>query len=85
MAADLGAVTAVEVTVSSIRVHKSGEGGGWITVATPNRTIDLLPGLLEFHSAVLVTERGKVQGIITKANLLRVKVKSPVRIGHLDL
>ncbi len=33
--------------------------------------IDALLGLLEFHSAVLVAERGKIAGVITKADFLK--------------
>jgi len=33
-------------------------------------SVEILPDLLEFHSAVLVNRRGKVTGIITKADLL---------------
>lgn len=36
-------------------------------------SVDALLGLLEFHSAVLVAERGKIAGIITKADLLKNK------------
>ena len=35
--------------------------------------LDMLPDLLEFHSAVLVSNRGKATGIITKADLLGAK------------
>ncbi len=33
-------------------------------------SVDMLPELLEFHPAVLVGRRGKVTGIITKADIL---------------
>lgn len=36
-------------------------------------SVDILPSLLEFHPAVLVTEKGKTVGIITKSNLLGMK------------
>ncbi len=36
-------------------------------------SIDILPSLLDFHPAVLVSEKGKVKGIITKSDLLEVK------------
>lgn len=39
-AADMGAVTKVNITVDSIKVHASG--GAWATVATTTRTYDLL-------------------------------------------
>ena len=35
--------------------------------------IDILGTLLEFHAAVLVQDHGKVIGIITKSNLLKIK------------
>jgi len=35
--------------------------------------IDILPSLLDFHPAVLVSEKGKIKGIITKSDLLEVK------------
>jgi len=33
---------------------------------------EVLPGLLECHPAVLVSEKGKIKGIITKSDLLRI-------------
>ena len=36
-------------------------------------TIDMLPQLLDAHGAVLVSEKGKIKGIITKSDLLAVK------------
>lgn len=36
-------------------------------------SIDILPPLLEFYPAVLVTEEGKIKGIITKSDLLGIK------------
>lgn len=36
-------------------------------------TIDILPDLLDFHAAVLVSDKGKIVGIITKSDLLGVK------------
>lgn len=36
-------------------------------------TIDILPGLLDAHGAVLVAEKGRIKGIITKSDLLAVK------------
>ncbi len=36
-------------------------------------SVDAVLGFLEFHSAVLVAERGKIVGIITKADLLKNK------------
>ena len=36
-------------------------------------SIDILPSLLDAHGAVLVSERGKIKGIITKSDLLAVK------------
>ncbi|MEM7816146.1 MAG: CBS domain-containing protein [Candidatus Aenigmatarchaeota archaeon] len=38
-----------------------------------NDTIEMLPGLLEVHQAVLVSEKGKIKGIITKSDLLSLK------------
>jgi predicted transcriptional regulator len=38
-----------------------------------NDTAEVLPGLLELHGAVLVSEKGKLKGIITKSDLLAVK------------
>ncbi len=35
--------------------------------------VDILPPLLDFHSAVLVAEKGKIRGIITKSDLLGVR------------
>lgn len=35
--------------------------------------IDMLPDLLEFHPAVIVSKRGKTTGIITKADILGAK------------
>ncbi len=32
--------------------------------------MEMLPPLLEFHPAVLVSEKGRIRGIITKSNLL---------------
>jgi predicted transcriptional regulator len=34
--------------------------------------VDILPALLDFHPAVLVTEKGKVCGIITKSDMLKM-------------
>ena len=36
-------------------------------------SVDAVLGLLEFHQAVLVAERGKIAGIITRADLLKSK------------
>ena len=36
-------------------------------------TIEILPPLLDIHPAVLVSEKGKVKGIITKSDLLGMK------------
>lgn len=36
-------------------------------------TIEILPSLLDFHPAVLVSNKGKVSGIITKSDLLSIK------------
>lgn len=38
-----------------------------------NDSIEILPPLLEFHPAVLVSDSGKIKGIITKSDLLGVK------------
>ena len=35
--------------------------------------VEILPGLLDIHGAVLVSEKGKIKGIITKSDLLAVK------------
>jgi predicted transcriptional regulator len=42
-------------------------------VLNADDTIEMLPSLLDFHSAVLITERGKIAGIITKSDLLSIK------------
>jgi predicted transcriptional regulator len=34
--------------------------------------VDVIKPLLDFHPAVLVAEKGKVRGIITKSDLLRL-------------
>lgn len=34
--------------------------------------VEMLPGLLDFHPAVLVSEKGKLSGIITKSDLMRI-------------
>jgi len=34
--------------------------------------IDILPALLDFHPAVLVMEKGRIVGIITKSDLLKI-------------
>lgn len=34
--------------------------------------VEMLAGLLDFHPAVLVSERGKVVGIITKSDMLKI-------------
>lgn len=36
-------------------------------------SIEILPSLLDFHPAVLVSENGKIIGIITKSDLLELK------------
>ena len=36
-------------------------------------TIEILPSLLDLHGAVLVSEKGRIKGIITKSDLLAVK------------
>jgi predicted transcriptional regulator len=36
-------------------------------------SIEILPGLLDFHPAVLVSVRGRIRGIITKSDLLETK------------
>jgi predicted transcriptional regulator len=36
-------------------------------------TVEILPGLLDLHGAVLVSEKGRIKGIITKSDLLAVK------------
>jgi len=36
-------------------------------------TIDILPPLLDIHPAVLVSEKGRIRGIITKSDLLGMK------------
>lgn len=42
-------------------------------VVDSSDTIDMLPPLLDVHPAVLVSEKGKIRGIITKSDLLGVK------------
>ena len=41
-------------------------------VVNATDSTEILPGLLEYHPAVLVQEKGKIRGIITKSDLLRV-------------
>jgi len=41
-------------------------------VVNANDSTEMLPGLLEYHPAVLVFEKGRIAGIITKIDLLRV-------------
>jgi predicted transcriptional regulator len=36
-------------------------------------TTDILPSLLDIHPAVLVSEKGRIRGIITKSDLLGIK------------
>ena len=33
--------------------------------------VDILPGILDFHPAVLVSEKGRIKGIVTKSDLLQ--------------
>ena len=40
-------------------------------IVDENDDIGILPSLLEFHQAVLVSAKGKLQGIITKLDILR--------------
>jgi predicted transcriptional regulator len=42
-------------------------------IVDSNDTIEVIPPLLNAHSAVLVAERGKITGIITKSDLLGMK------------
>jgi len=46
---------------------------GPFPIVSGNDPIDILPTLLEFHPAVLVSEKGRIAGIITKSNLLGIK------------
>ncbi|MCK4335911.1 MAG: CBS domain-containing protein [Candidatus Aenigmarchaeota archaeon] len=39
-------------------------------VVDSSDTIEILPPLLDIHSAVLVSEKGRIRGIITKSDLL---------------
>jgi len=38
----------------------------------PSDPVDMLPPILDHHQAVLVSEKGKVVGIITKSDLLKI-------------
>ncbi|MEE9323515.1 MAG: CBS domain-containing protein [Candidatus Aenigmarchaeota archaeon] len=42
-------------------------------VVDSSDTVDILPSLLDIHPAVLVSEKGKICGIITKSDLLGMK------------
>ncbi len=42
-------------------------------VVNGDDSIKILPSLLDFHPAVLVSEKGKLSGIITKSDLLGIK------------
>lgn len=42
-------------------------------VVDSEETIEILPPLLDIHPAVLVSEKGKIKGIITKSDLLLTK------------
>lgn len=42
-------------------------------VVDSNDTIEILPPLLDIHPAVLVSEKGRIRGIITKSDLLGMK------------
>ena len=42
-------------------------------VVDTDDTIEILPPLLDLHGAVLVSEKGKIKGIITKSDLLAVR------------
>ncbi|HTW39498.1 MAG TPA: CBS domain-containing protein [Thermoplasmata archaeon] len=48
-------------------------------VVDPSFPADLLPGLLGRYSAVLVSRRGELQGIATKADLIRGLRGTPLR------
>lgn len=41
-------------------------------VVNDSDSIEVLPGLLDYHAAVLVAEQGSIRGIITKSDLLRI-------------
>ncbi len=41
-------------------------------VVNASDSTEVLPGLLEYHAAVLVSDRGEIAGIITKSDLLKV-------------
>ena len=41
-------------------------------VVNAGDSTEILPGLLEYHPAVLVADKGKIRGIVTKSDLLRV-------------
>ena len=41
-------------------------------VVNGSDSTEVLPGLLDFHPAILVAEKGKIKGIITKIDLLKV-------------
>lgn len=38
-----------------------------------SETIEILPPLLDIHPAILVSEKGRIRGIITKSDLLGMK------------
>jgi predicted transcriptional regulator len=42
-------------------------------VVSSDDSIDILPSLLDFHPAVLVSEKGRIRGIITKSDLLGMR------------
>ncbi|UCC91393.1 MAG: CBS domain-containing protein [Candidatus Aenigmatarchaeota archaeon] len=42
-------------------------------VIDSSETIEILPPLFDIHPAVLVSEKGKIKGIVTKTDLLGVK------------
>jgi predicted transcriptional regulator len=42
-------------------------------IVDSSESIEIIPSLLEAHSAVLVSEKGKIVGILTKSDLLGMK------------
>ena len=48
-------------------------GSFWgFPVVNGDDPVDILASILDFHPAVLVSEKGKLTGIITKSNLLKL-------------
>ncbi|MFA6036377.1 MAG: DUF4382 domain-containing protein [Candidatus Micrarchaeia archaeon] len=52
-AADLGAVSKIEMTIDNVQLHSTAAAGGWTTVSSESRRIDLLQLKAEGSSVVL--------------------------------